>query len=189
MTVGNYDLRARATDNASRTTTSAIVAGRAIDRQPSGTAVAATNGGSKTGRLEQNDTISFTFSKQIAPASILSGWTGTSTAIRAYITNSGNADLMDFGNSAGTTRLNLVNSATDLNLGGNFVTADTIFNGTIKQTGSTITVTLGSRISGKVTTASSGTLTWRPSALATDLVGIPALTTLVSETGTLDKDF
>ena len=189
VTVGSYDLRARATDNAGRTTTSAIVAGRAIDRQPSGTAVATTNGGSTTGRLEQNDTISFTFSKQIAPASILSGWTGTSTAIRVYITNSGKADLMDFRNSAGTTRLNLVNSATDLNLGGNFVTANTIFNGTIKQTGSTITVTLGSRISGTVTTASSGTLSWRPSALATDLVGIPALATLVSETGTLDKDF
>ncbi len=189
VTVGNYDLRARVTDNAGRTTTSAVVAGRAIDRQPSGTAVATTNGGSTTGRLEQNDTISFTFSKQIAPASILSGWTGTSTAIRVYITNSGNADLMDFRNSAGTTRLNLVNSDTDLNLGGNFVTTDTVFNGTIKQTGSVITVTLGSLISGAVTTASKGTITWRPSSLATDLLGIPALTTQVRETGARDKDF
>ena len=96
---------------------------------------------------------------------------------------------MDFRNSAGTTRLNLTNSATDLNLGANFVTNDTIFNGTIKQTGSVITVTLGTRISGTVTTAANGTITWRPSSLATDLLGIPALTTLVSETGAADKDF
>lgn len=189
VTVGNYDLRARVTDNGGRSTTSAIVSSRAIDRQPYGTAVATTNGGSTTGRLEQNDTITFTFSEQIAPASILSGWTGTSTAIRLYVTNSGNADLMDFRNSAGTTRLNLVNSPTDLNLGRNFVTADTIFNATVKQTGTTITVTLGTRISGTLTTASSGTITWRPSSLATDLLGIPVLTTQVSETGTLDKDF
>jgi chitinase len=189
VTVGNYDLRARVTDNAGRSTTSAIVAGRAIDRAPYGTAVATTNGGSTTGRLEQNDTISFTFSEQIAPASILSAWTGTSTAIRVYVTNGTTTDTMDFRNSAGTTRLNLTNSATDLNLGANFVTADTIFNATVKQTGSVITVTLGTRISGTVTTASSGTITWRPSSLATDLLGIPALTTQVSETGTLDKDF
>ena len=187
--VGSYDLRARATDNAGRTTTSAIVSGRAIVRQPSGTAVATTNGGTTTGRLEQNDTITFTFSEQMAPASILAGWTGTSTAIRAYITNGTTTDTMDFRNSAGTTRLNLVNSATDLNLGGNFVTTDAVFNATIRQTGSTITVTLGSRISGTVTTAAAGTITWRPSALATNLAGIPALTTQVSETGASDKDF
>jgi chitinase len=190
VAVGSYDLRARATDNAARTTTSAVVSSRAIVRQPSGTAVATTNGGSVTGRLEQNDTITFTFSEQMAPASILTGWTGTSTPIRVYVTNGTTSDTMDFRNSAGTTRLNLVNSATDLNLGANnFVTSDTIFNGTIRQTGSTITVTLGSLISGAVTTASAGTITWRPSSLATNLTAIPALTTQVSETGTADKDF
>jgi len=177
------------TDNAGRSTTSTIVASRAIVRQPSGTAVATTNGGSTTGRLEQNDTITFTFSEQMAPASILAGWTGTATAIRVYVNNGTTSDTMEFRNSAGTTPLNLVNSATDLNLGGNFVTAATIFNGTIRQTGATITVTLGSRISGAVTTASAGTITWRPSALATNLTGIPALTTQVSETGTVDRDF
>ena len=55
----------------------------------------------------------------------------------------GTSDTMDFRNSAGTTRLNLTGSATDLNLGADFVIHDTIFNATIKQTGSVITVTLG----------------------------------------------
>jgi hypothetical protein len=189
IAVGSYDLRARATDNAGRSTTSATVSSRAIVRQPSGTAVATTNGGSTTGRLEQNDTITFTYSEQMAPASILAGWTGTSTAIHVNVTNGTTTDTMDFVNVAGTTRLNLVNSATDLNLGGNFVTTDAVFNGTIKQTGSAITVTLGSKISGTLTTASAGTITWRPSPLATNLTGIPALTTQVSESGTFDKDF
>jgi hypothetical protein len=96
---------------------------------------------------------------------------------------------MDFRNSAGTTPLNLVNSAADLRLGGNFVSTDAVFNATIRQTGSTITVTIGSRVSGTVRTASAGTVSWRPSSLATNLTGIPALTTQVSETGTFDKDF
>jgi hypothetical protein len=189
VTAGSYDLRARVTDNAGRSTTSAVVSSRAIVRQPSGTGVTTTNGGSTQGRLEQNDTITFTFSEQMAPASILAGWTGTSTAIRVYITNGTTTDTMDFRNSAGTTRLNLTGSASDLNLGASFVTSDAVFNGAIKQTGATITVTLGSRISGTVTTANAGTITWRPSALATNLTGIPALTTQVTETGASDKDF
>ena len=80
VTVGNYDLRARVTDNAGRSTTSAIVAGRAIDRAPFGTAVADHERqwhDDRTAR-SRTTTISFTFSEAIAPASILSGWTGSS---------------------------------------------------------------------------------------------------------------
>jgi chitinase len=186
---GSYDLRARATDNAGRTTTSAIVASRAVDRAPYGTDIQTTNGGSTAGRLEQNDTMTLTFSEQIAPGSILAGWTGTSTAIRVNVANAGAADTLDFV-STGGTRLNLVNSLTDLSLGADFVSAATVFNATIKQTGSVVTVTLGSRVSGTLRTAAAGRMTWRPSALALDLVGIPALTTLVNESQTtVDKDF
>jgi chitinase len=187
---GNYDLRARATDNAGRTTTSAVVANRAVDYAPYGTDIQTTNGGSISGRLEQNDTMTLTFSEQIAPASILAGWTGASTAIRVYVTDAGTADTLDFRNSAGTTRLNLVNTVTDLSLGADFISADAIFNATLKQTGSTVTVTLGTRVSGTLRTAAAGRMTWRPSAAALDLAGIPALTTLVNESGaTADKDF
>jgi chitinase len=186
---GNYDLRARATDNAGRTTTSAIVANRAVDYAPYGTDVQATNGGSTAGRLEQNDTISLTYSEPIAPASILAGWTGASQAIRVYVNDGGTVDTLDFRDAAGTTRLNLVNSATDLSLGADFVSTATIFNATVKLTGNVVTVTLGSRISGTLKTAAAGKMTWRPSAAALDLAGIPAGTTLVNESGTNDKDF
>ncbi|HWM11993.1 MAG TPA: Ig-like domain-containing protein [Solirubrobacteraceae bacterium] len=189
VAVGSYDLRARATDNAGRTATSAIVAARAVDRVPRGTDVQATNGGSISGRLEAGDSIRLTYSEAIAPASILSGWTGASTPIRVSLAN-GSADTMDFLNSAGTTRLGLVNAATELSLGGNFVTTTTAsFNATMAMSGNIVIVTLGSKINGTVVTASTGTMTWRPSAAARDLVGLAASTALVTESGTADRDF
>ena len=97
---------------------------------------------------------------------------------------------MDFYNGAGTTRLNLVNSATDLQLGANFVTGTVSFNATMVQTGSSITVTLGSKIPGGTTvTAGTGTISWRPSASAKDLAGKSSTTTTVTETGGADRDF
>ncbi len=190
VAVGTYDLRARTTDNAGRTATSAVVANRAVDRQPRGTDVQTTNGGSTAGRLESGDTIRFTFSEPMAPASILSGWTGASQAIRLTLANNASADTMDFLDAAGTTRLNLVNAETDLNLAGNFITSSTAaFNATIAMSGSTVTVTLGSRIIGTLNTATPGTMTWSPSANGRDLAGIAASTATVTESGGSDRDF
>jgi hypothetical protein len=191
VTDGSYDLRAVVRDQAGNTTASTVLSARRIDNTaPTGTDVQATNSGA-VGRLTAGDTIRLTYSEAMAPASILSGWTGNSQAIRVYVNDGGTVDTMDFRNSTGTTRLNLVNSATDLSLGRDFVGSATIFNATIAMSGSTATVTLGSRISGNnlKTVATSGTMTWRPSATATDLAGLAASTTLVNETGTGDRDF
>jgi hypothetical protein len=186
---GSYDLRARATDEAGRTATSAIVAARAVDREPRGTDVQATNGGSISGRLEPGDTVRFTFSEPITPASILAGWNGASTAIRVMLANNANADTMDFLNAAGTTRLALTGAAADLSLGGNFITSSTAaFNATMATSGNTVLVTLGNRIDGTLATAAPGTMTWRPSAAALDLAGIAASTALVTESGSRDRD-
>ena len=185
---GSYDLRARAVDGAGNQTSS--VATRLIDNNtPSGTAVATGNGGTTAGLLEAGDWITFTWSEPMAPASILTGWTGTSQAIRVTVANNGNNDRMDFYNAAGTTRLNLVNSATDLRLGANFVSGTVWFNATMVQTGSSITVTLGSYISGTTVTAGNGTISWRPSSSAKDLAGKSSTTTTVTETGGADRDF
>ena len=186
---GNYDLRARTTDNSGRTATSAVVANRAVDRQPTGTDVQTTNAGT-AGRLGAGDTIRFTFSEAMDPGSILTGWTGASQAIRVTLANNASADTMDFLDAAGTTRLNLVNAATDLNLSGNFIpSATAAFNATVAMSGSTCTVTLGTQVNGTLNTATPGTMTWRPSANARDLVGIPASTASVTETGGSDRDF
>jgi hypothetical protein len=166
-----------------------ISAVRIDNTAPTGTDVQATNSGT-AGQFSSGDTIRLTYSEAIAPASILSGWTGTSQAIRAYVNDGGTVDTLDFRNSAGTTRLNLVNSATDLSLGRDFVANATIFNATMTMSGSTVTVTFGSRISGTLkTVATTGTMTWRPSSSARDLAGLAASTTLVTESGTADRDF
>jgi hypothetical protein len=105
------------------------------------------------------------------------------------VVNSANNDQMDFLNSTGAARLPLVLSATDLKLGGNFVTTNASFNATMVRSGNSITVTLGSKISGTTTTAATGTITWRPSATATDATGKPSTTTTVTESGAADRDF
>jgi hypothetical protein len=183
-----YDLRALVTDNAGRTATS-VVASRTVNHAPYGTDIQATNGGATAGKLETGDTLRLTYSEAMAPASILSGWTGASQAIRVYVNDGGTIDTMDFRNSAGATRLNLTGSATDLSLGADFVSTATIFNATMSMSGTVVTVTLGTRISGTLKTAAAGKLTWMPSALSTDTAGIAALTTLVNESGTSDRDF
>ena len=189
---GTYELRALVTDVAGNTTTSAALTNRRVDNTaPSGTGIQATNGGATQGRLESGDRLTLTYSEQLAPASVLSGWTGTGTAIRVRVANAVTNDQMDFYNATGATRLNLVLSATDLVLGGNFASGTAWFNATMTQSAGTITIVFGSVISGSTSlaTASTGTLSWRPSNLATDLAGNAALTTQVTESGTADRDF
>ena len=69
------------------------------------------------------------------------------------------------------------------------MTTDADFNATMSQSGASITVTLGSQDSGSLSTAVAGTMTWKPSASATDLTGHASTTTQVTEPGGLDLDF
>ena len=119
---------------------------------------------------------------------MLAGWTGASQAVRVKISANDELDVYD---AAGTTRLGLVATATDLKLGRDFVTADADFDATMVQSGNAITITLGALRSGTLAPApaAAGTLTWKPSATATDAVGNAATTTLVTEIGALDIDF
>ena len=182
---GAYQVRVITTDNAGVSTTGPTYQLIVDNLNPAGTDVTAGNGGATPGRLQQNDWIRFTWNEPIAPASILSGWAGTSQAITVRIRNNASNDEMHF--YSGATQLNLVMSATDLKLGGNFVSNDVVFNGTMTQSGNSITVTLGTYVSGTVQTAATSTMTWRPSSLAKDLAGKASATTAVTETA--DQDF
>ncbi len=186
---GTYPIRVVVADNAGVKTTSAPTS-ITIDNAPRGTDVQAGNGGATAGLLESGDWIRLTWTETIAPASVLAGWNGSSQAVRVRVANVGTNDQIDFYNAAGTTRLNLVATPADLKLGGDFVTTDSDFNATISQSGASITVTLGTQISGgALNTAVAGTMTWKPSATATDLTGHPSTTTQVTETGGSDVDF
>jgi chitinase len=186
---GTYSIRVVVMNNAGVKTTSSP-SSITIDNPPAPTDVQAGNGGATAGLLESGDWVRLTWSEQVAPASVLSGWNGSSQAILVKLADNGSNDQMDFYNAAGTTRLNLTGVAADLKLGGNFVSGAVNFNATMSQSGTSITVTLGSVVgSPTLPTAVAGTMAWTPSAGATDLTGHASKTTLVTESGGLDLDF
>jgi chitinase len=187
-----YDIRAVATDNFPRTASSVVTSRFVENVAPFGVDVQTTSGGAIAGRPDAGDTISLTWSEPIAPASVLAGWDGSATAITVRLTNSANNDRMDFYNAANTTRLNLVRTATDLRLARNYVSGAVVLNGTMVRNGNTITVTLGTVVSGGASLATStatGAIRWRPSASALDVSGKASSTTTVTESGTADSDF
>jgi chitinase len=188
---GSYDLRAIAQDNLGNQSTSATVSATVNNTGPTGTDVQGTNGGVND-KLDAGDTVVFTYSEAIAPGSILAGWSGTSTAIRVRVANNGAADAMEFYNAANTTPLNLLATGTTLSIEADYVTGATQFNATIARSGSTFVVTIGSLISGAVTTKARGKtpMSWQTNSAATSLAnGKPVLPATVTESGAADIDF
>jgi hypothetical protein len=192
---GSYDVRAIATDVAGLQTTSAAVNARIVDNSstPTGTDVQTANGGATAGKAEVSDSITFTFSEPIAPASILSGWDGTSTSVVVRIDDFTTTpfDRLTVWNSTDAAQTALT-AANGVRLGGDYVPASGVkFNATMVMSGSTVTVTFTSVRSGGVnaTAALNGTMQWSPSASATDLAGHAVGTGVVNETGVSDKEF
>ena len=108
------------------------------------------------------------------------------------VNNNGTSDSMAFYDAANTTPLGLLASGTVLQINIDHVTAATLFNATISRSGSTFTVTIGSLISGAVTTSPKGKapMIWQPSSQATSqATGISVWPTTVTETGANDNDF
>jgi chitinase len=179
---GAYQVRVVTTDNAGVSVTGSTYQIVIDNQTPSGTEILASNGTGTAGRIDTGDTVRFTWSEPMAPASIMSGWTGTSQPITVYVeSNNGGNDEMYF------SGLNLVLSATDLKLGGNFFGSDVSFAATMVQSGNSITVTLGTRTGSSSSTLNNSTMSWRPSANAKDLAGRSSTTTQVNETN--DRDF
>ena len=186
---GNYELRIRAYDSLFHLTTVTLPARPVDNTAPAGAAVESGNGGATAGLLEAGDWLRLTWTEQVAPASVLSGWDGSAAAIRVQVTNNGGSDQMNFWDATGTTRLGLADATTNLRLNANFVTSTTWFDATMAQSGAAVTVTLGAHLSGNLNTAAAANMRWRPSATATDLAGNPAVATDVNESNPSDRDF
>ena len=180
---GAYSVRVITTDNAGVSVTGSTYQLIVDNQTPAGSDIVASNVSGTPGRMDNGDTIRFTWTEPMAPASILTGWAGGSQAITVYVKNYSGATSDEIYFSG----LNLVLSATDLKLGGNFVSGDASFASTMVQSGNTITITLGNRSGGNVSTVNNSTMTWRPSANAKDLAGKSSATTTVTET--TDRDF
>jgi chitinase len=186
---GSYELRTQATDTLAHVGTSPVLTIQIDNTAPTGSAIQAANGGT-AGTMDAGDSVTFTWSEPMAPASIMAGWVGSSTAVRVRVTNNASNDRLDVFNAAGTVRLN-TNANQLVQLQANWVTGTVWFNATMLQTGNQVAVTLGSTISGTPRTSvlTTAQISWTPSAAATDLAGNPCSTTVVLETGAPDRDF
>ena len=150
---------------------------------PTRASVTATNGtGGTAGRLEAGDAITFTYSEPIAPASVLSGFTGAATAVKVRFFNATTDGFTVLDSSsqanvkldAGTT----ISAGVMLGSGVNYVSNTVTFNGTMTQStdGRSFTIVLGSNNnSSGVSTTAAGTsrLTWTPKTGPTDVAGNP----------------
>jgi hypothetical protein len=203
---GQYQFRAILTDNLTVTTTSATVGPVQVDNTPvRGYDVQATNV-TTVGKIAANDTIAVTYTKAMNLTTIMSGWTGTSTAVVVRIRDGAVLGLTNvddtldvFTTSALTTPVNLGS----VNLKGNFAKGNktitmnaTMVATTVTVNGASatkVTLTIGSAISqgGSLRTASSTpvNMLWTPSATAKDTNAIATSTAAVTELGTADRDF
>ena len=158
--------------------------------RPTGTDIQTANGGATVGKPELGDTVTLTHSEMIDPQSVLAGWTGASTNVVVRIAHNTGGDRVTIRNAANTVQLPLWT----INLIGlNYVAVNRDFGATgtpstIVQSGSTITITLGTASGATGTQAATGTMTLTPSATATDRAGNTCLTTVANETGAADVE-
>jgi hypothetical protein len=147
--------------------------------------------GGTTGRAELGDTITFTYSEDIEPISILAGWNGAATSVVLRLNNSGGGDTVTVYNATNTALLPLgtVNmSRTD------YTSASRTFGltgtpSTMSMSGATVTITLGTASGATTTAAAASAMIWTPSATATDEAGNTAAATAATESGVADKNF
>jgi hypothetical protein len=193
LAAGTYTYSLTLTDVAGNSQTQSGFSVTVDNTGPSGTDVQTLNVGTTNGLAQAGDTISFGFSKAIDPNSILAGWSGNSTSVVLRLNNGAGSsnDTVTVYNSTNATQLPLGS----VNLGrADYSTASITFGAsgtasTMVMSGNTITVTLGTQSAAATTAAATGTMSWTPSASATDPAGNAASTTAVTESGAADKDF
>jgi hypothetical protein len=193
LAAGSYSYSLTTTDVAGNSKTQSGYGVVVDNTVPAGSSIQTTNGGATAGRADAGDTISFAYSKAIDPNSILSAWSGGSTSVVLRLNNgAGSAnDTVTIYNAANSTQLPLGS----VNLGrADYTTANITFGATgtasaMAMSGNTITITLGTQSAAATTAAATGTMTWTPSASATDPAGNATATTVVTESGTADKEF
>ncbi|KAA0077324.1 tandem-95 repeat protein, partial [Mycolicibacterium sp. P9-64] len=186
--------------------------------KPTAVDVQTTNAGGAggVGVIQQNDTITYTFSEPMDPSSIIAGWDGTGT--RDVVVRVNDGDLLlgigapdtlqvyDATNSAvlplGTVSLGRTDYANSL-LGGllgsnlRYGATGTASKMTMSADKRTITIVLGTYsasnlLVGQGTAGGNSTMVWTPTAGPKDLAGNPLATPIATATesgGTADKEF
>ena len=201
---GLYDFRAILVDGTGRVTTSATVSARRVDNSVlRGYDVQTANGGAIAGKLEANDTVTFTYTNQVSLSTVTAGWSGAATAVRVRVRD---GNLLGLGAKGDTLDVQLA-SGSAVNLGSVVLKDDYVktsktatFNATMTAgtttvagaTATVITLKLGTLASGSgVRTVNTATaaMIWTPAAAVTDLFGRACSTAPITEPGALDKEF
>ena len=204
VTDGLYDFRAVLTDGVGTQTTSAVVSARRVDnRAVRGTDVQTANGGGVAGRLDTGDTMTFTYSTQLNPASIAAGWNGTATPVTLRLRD---GNLLGLGNSGDSVDIQRSGGAVNLgsvNLKGDYVKSNktSTFNATMTATTTTVNglpvtvvqISIGTLLGGgalrTAPTTAAAAMVWTPSNAAADLAGTVSSNAPVTETGNLDREY
>ena len=190
LSAGSKSFSITSTDGASNSATQNGFSVTVDNTVPTASDVQTANQGGNSGKAEQSDTITYTYSEAMDPDSILSGWDGASTNVVVHIDTSGSNDPLTVYDSANTTQLKLGS----VSLGSNYVTANRTFGATgtpstMVMSGSTITVTLGSPSGATKNVNTAATMVWTPSTAATDRAGNGCSAATASESGGNDVEF
>jgi hypothetical protein len=166
---------------------------------PAGADVQAQNGGGTVRRADPGDVVTFTWTEPVDPASVTAGWDGTATPVVVRLVKGAvlAPDTLRVFDPTNSTQLPL--GVLTLGTGGyvnGVLGGETATFGlggtpsTMVRSGSNITITLGSA-DGASTAAVllAGTMSWTPSATATDRAGNPSSTAATSEGGAGDVEF
>jgi predicted ribosomally synthesized peptide with SipW-like signal peptide len=197
ITAGTKTFTVTAVDAAGNSSSATSFNATVDNTAPTATDVQTANGGATAGKPELADTVTLTFSEQMDPDTIVSGWSGASMGMAVRISNAGGAsnDIVTFWNAANTTQLTALGSV-NLGRAGYVNTGATISFGasgtasTMVQAAAVVTVTLGTPSATANTVANTTTMSWVSSTIPADLAGNAASGNTRSETGvTADKEF
>jgi hypothetical protein len=141
---------------------------------PSAADVQTQNAGSKAGKAESGDSITFTFAGAVDPALVLAGWNGGATLVTVHFQNDAKNDILTIRNaSTGATLFALG----FVSLGGDYSHTADFRSSVMTASGNTVRVVLGT-LSGLVREQPTGAaMVWSPP------------TNTVTESGLLDKEF
>ena len=188
---GGYDFQSLAMDGAGNNAASTVTNRKIDNTAPTAVTVATTNRtGGTQGKVEPGDSVTFTFSEPIAPATLLAGWDGTSTNVTVRFTGSNGGDSFTVWDAANTTQLNFggVVMGTN-NYAGN--PPPTFTASSMVQSGASVTITLGTLASGRAGNGGTTIMTWTPSApqAPTDLAGNPQTSATAASSSPAIKRF
>jgi hypothetical protein len=177
---GTYTAQATQDDAAGNTGRSAAHTFTVDTVAPRGIAVGATNGSGTVGHLDAGDTITFTYSEPIDPASIMAGFTGAAKAVQVRFINSASRDQIAILDGSGAPTINLESGTLvtgGLTTQANYVGGTVTFAGTLTRSadGQSFSIVLGAPTAGAAnirnTAVGAANMTWAVKPGAADRAG------------------